>query len=86
MATARRTVAPEFVLREVEKVALTMDADEATAILDVLMHVGGPPATTRRGLTDNVSQALRQAGVKPKFEYYSVSPQDRDVAGKVEFT
>lgn len=63
MATGEITTVTRTVETEVEAVVLTLDRDEAQALRDVLGWVGGDPKLTRRGLTDNVLAALREAGL-----------------------
>lgn len=58
-------------------VTLTLDADEAQVIADLLYFVGGPTRTSRRKYADRVSNALHYAG------YYR-SKHD-DVQGGIYF-
>ena len=45
-------------------VRLTMSMDEAKALRAVLNRIGGNPEKSRRGLTEAISRALAEAGVK----------------------
>lgn len=63
MATGETTTVTRTVPTEVEVVALTLDRDEAQFLRDLLGWVGGDSETSRRGLCDNILEALREAGV-----------------------
>ena len=45
-------------------IRLELTQAEAEALEVVLNHVGGTPKTTRRGLTDNIRDALIGAGIE----------------------
>lgn len=45
-------------------VTLTMAVEEAETLRAVFSRIGGDPRTTRRGHTDALNAALRQAGVQ----------------------
>jgi hypothetical protein len=46
-----------------DTVTLTMPRSRAEALRAILLHVGGDPRTTRRGLTDEISDALASLGI-----------------------
>lgn len=65
---------------------LELTLDEATMLADVLARVGGSPNASRRGLADNVTAALHEAGVFPVHKlgnYDSIVPED--LAGGLTF-
>ena len=52
-----------------KQVVLTMSEEEAIATMTVLGKVIGLPEVTMRGQTDSVYEALKSAGIKPKFAW-----------------
>lgn len=75
MATANRNVK---VIEEVTSYTLQITPDEAHALRDVLRRVGGSQSS-RRGLIDQVEEALEEAGVP-----YTTIHEPTDISGGVE--
>lgn len=48
---------------EEEVITLALNRAEATILMDIFSRIGGDPETTRRGLVDNMNDALRKIGV-----------------------
>lgn len=59
------------------KVKLTLTLDEAQVLADILAQIGGDPST-RRGLADNIADALTEADV-----YWD--PEAEDYEGTITF-
>lgn len=59
-----------------ENVKLTLTADEAQALADILANIAGSPELSRRGLADNISDALHRVGFRYDFD---------DITGSVQF-
>lgn len=58
---------------------LELSQDEAIALVDVLSRIGGPPKSSRRGLTSNIYDGLVAAGVLPVVKmdnYDGFYPED----------
>lgn len=51
--------------------SITIDDEEAAALIHVLNRIGGDPLTTMRGKIDNVKKALIEAGSKNYLDYES---------------
>jgi len=67
-------------------VTLELSLEEATALADIMQSIGGHPLRTRRGLTDNVAQALREAGVLAVCERVDYEPaRPDDLEGAITF-
>ena len=69
-ATSKKTV--KTVMKPVKEevvtsVTLTLDADEAQFLADVLAKVGGDPTYSRRRYQTPISTALRDAGVSYQY-------------------
>lgn len=62
MANAVKATESRTKTVEVSVVKLTLELDEAQALLTVLKNVGGP-REARRGKTDEVANAIGRAGV-----------------------
>lgn len=60
---------------------LELSPEEAGALAQVLAATGGPPASSRRGLTQPIFDALIKAGA----EYYTVGDTRRDLNGSLVF-
>lgn len=69
MATAK-------LVYNVSSVVLTLSQEEAAALYSVLCRVGGSPTASRRGLIDNIYDALIEV---------KVDRGERDLAGSVTF-
>jgi hypothetical protein len=67
------TVTKTVMVEETVGITLELSVEEAEAIAAVLYRVGGDPNTSRRGLTDRVSNALHGAGVKLDTEGISTT-------------
>ncbi len=63
MATAKTIHIPPQPGPTVQRIELTLTTEEAQALADLLMHVGGSPIETRRGLLDSIKCALYYEGV-----------------------
>lgn len=70
--------------KTVTEVTLTLTPAEADVIRDILDFVGGEPKLTRRGLAQNVSEALAAAGVEGSG--YPVPDVDRKGPCGIYFT
>ncbi len=56
----------EVVVKKKQRmITLQITEDEASALAAIFDLVGGHPDTTERGLTDSISSALSEIGVKP---------------------
>jgi hypothetical protein len=55
---------------------LTLTDEEAQVLMDIFGRVGGDPDTTRRGLVDGISRALRDAGADYLRQITDISPKD----------
>ena len=64
-ATQDREVRSKTISEDVPVVRLTLEQDEAAALLTVLRTVGGDPYKTARKHTDRVLKALQGAAVQP---------------------
>lgn len=83
MAKAQRysDVRKQFLLNyshDETDVVLVMNKDEAQALQDILINVGGDPAKTRRHLAESISTALEEAGVAHRYGR-------KDVEGTIRF-
>lgn len=58
-----RTVVETEEVQKVSGVTLTLTKREARTLRTVLRAIGGNPTTTLRGVTDNIDEALKAAGV-----------------------
>lgn len=70
-----------------DTVTLVMSPAEARALLDVTRSIGGSPDTTRRGLTDAIGFALREAGVShtPRADVSHTPRADAGRQGTLNF-
>lgn len=71
-----------------DQVALILSKDEAVMLRDVLANVGGNPKTTRRGLAENVFNALGNAGIKGRIDNDDddfIGDDGRDYKGDIVF-
>lgn len=71
----RVTITDEIVYYD--EINLTMTAEEAQMVADVLANVGGSPTRTRRALSQNVQDALDKIGFCSR-----ISP---DIEGSIYF-
>jgi hypothetical protein len=67
--------------KPVQTFTLELTKDEARTILDLTAFIGGASDTTRRGLTDTIGKALRDAGV----EGTSFEVRSDEISGAVSF-
>ena len=82
MATA--TVKTEV---KVTGVTLELTSQEATVIRDLMQVVGGSSLLTRRGFTDRINRALKDAGVKRTTHTNDMfAPRADDLTGTLYFT
>lgn len=81
MATAKAGVEDRAVTtyQKMAVVHLTLDFNEANTLMDMLNHVGGDPDETRRGIADDIAEALLSAGVRRTTMIY-------DLTGNLRFT
>jgi hypothetical protein len=52
----------------IKRVTLDLSAEEAEALYIITRHIGGDPVKSRRGLIDNIREALKAVGVKPESQ------------------
>ncbi len=64
MANAKTIHIPPKPVKPEVFIELRLNADEAQALADLLMHVGGPPIDSRRGLLESIKCALYYEGVR----------------------
>ncbi len=64
MATAKTIHIPPKPVKTEVFIELRLTADEAQALADLLMHVGGSPTASRRGLLESIQSALYYEGVR----------------------
>lgn len=81
MAEAKTAFVTKTVTAKVEVVNLELTREEASALRQILGSVGGPPFTTRRGLTDSILIALNNVGVESR----GIEDPTFDVAGSITF-
>ncbi len=78
MAHAEKTDVEEMQPVTVTRIVLTLTAEEARTLKDLLYNaVAGSPSGSRRGIADGISHALSVAGVKPR--------EVDDISGHAEF-
>lgn len=80
MAQAEKTTVERVVIEEGFTLKLTVG--EAEALVAVLAKVGGSPADSPRGDTENVLKALRAAGSR---DYWSENHPLKYVRGSLQF-
>lgn len=73
---AKASIKDIEVMQRVEGIHLELTKDEAQMLVDILRKVGGHPATSRRGLSDSVREAL-----DPHVEWESGYDLFGDMAG-----
>ncbi len=61
----------------INEVTITMTGEEASHLLEIVQHVGGPP-TGPRGTFDQISDGLTNAGVERSHGLYS-----KDISGGI---
>lgn len=64
-----------------ETVTITMTKEHAITLLDVLWKVGGSTITTPRGLIDDISGALDEAG----YHVHDVEWRRQNIDGSIYF-
>ncbi len=76
MATAKTTHIPPKPVKTEVFIELRLTADEAQALADLLMHVGGSPTASRRMLIESIQCALDYEGVRGRstFEIDDIEP------------
>lgn len=65
-----------------KEITLTLDEDEAEALVDILYCVGGSPDKSPRGKASAVTRALESAGVKHRGGRISGAIYFKDFDGK----
>jgi hypothetical protein len=51
-------------VEETRIITLTLSEDEANVLVDIGRQIGGYPLDSRRGLVDNIKNALKAVGIK----------------------
>lgn len=63
---------PTTTFKEVEEIHLELSREEAQVLADLFSKIGGAPSTSRRGLTNNIMNALKEVGIwwetSPKYQ------------------
>ena len=71
---------------KVTGIKLELSELEARTIRDLMQVIGGSPHDTRRGVTDDINEALREAGVQRSGHSQQHQPtRARDVTGSIIF-
>lgn len=80
MATAKAESRME---RIVTRVDLSMTADEAQFLADVMARIGGSPSNTRRRFAESITKALHGAGIDWADSSFVEDYQITDMEGRI---